>query len=67
MDYVEVGPNVQLTDCILGRRSRLTGGAAKDGDKTILKDCEVQDGLVLEWGSKFFRQLEALGRWLMCL
>lgn len=53
MDYVEVGPNVQLTDCILGRRCRLTGGEAKDSDKTILKDCEVQDGLVLEWGSKF--------------
>jgi len=67
MDYVEVGPNVQLTDCILGRRSRLTGGAAKDGDKTILKDCEVQDGLVLEWGSKFSRSLGTLGRWLTCL
>ncbi|KAL5115484.1 Translation initiation factor eIF-2B subunit gamma [Pleosporales sp. CAS-2024a] len=52
MDFVEIGPNVQLTDCILGRRCRLSGGAAKDNDKTILKDCEVQDGLVLEWGTE---------------
>jgi NDP-sugar pyrophosphorylase family protein len=53
MDGVEVGPNVQLTDCILGRRCRMEGGDAKDGDKTVLKDCEVQDGQVVEWGSKF--------------
>jgi translation initiation factor eIF-2B subunit gamma len=52
MDNVEIGPNVQLTDCILGRRCKLEGGAAKDNDKTILKDCEVQDGQVVEWGSK---------------
>jgi translation initiation factor eIF-2B subunit gamma len=66
MDYVEVGPNVQLTDCILGRRCRLTGGAAKDGDKTILKDCEVQDGLVLEWGSKSIVYLREMKAWLTC-
>lgn len=53
MDNVEIGPNVQLTDCILGRRCKIEGGAAKDSDKTILKDCEVQDGQVVEWGSKF--------------
>jgi translation initiation factor eIF-2B subunit gamma len=53
MDNVEVGPNVQLTDCILGRRCKLQGGEAKDNDKTILKDCEVQDGQVVEWGSEF--------------
>lgn len=52
MDNVEVGPNVQLTDCILGRRCKIEGGAAKDGDKTILKDCEVQDGQVIEWGTE---------------
>lgn len=52
MDGVEVGPNVQLTDCILGRRCKMEGGDAKDGDKTVLKDCEVQDGQVIEWGSK---------------
>lgn len=52
MDNVEIGPNVQLTDCILGRRCKLEGGAAKDADKTILKDCEVQDGQVIEWGTE---------------
>lgn len=52
MDGVEIGPNVQLTDCILGRRCKLEGGDAKDGDKTILKDCEVQDGQVVEWGTE---------------
>ncbi|KAG9187246.1 hypothetical protein G6011_05117 [Alternaria panax] len=52
MDGVEVGPNVQLTDCILGRRCRMEGGDAKDGDKTVLKDCEVQDGQVVEWGTE---------------
>lgn len=51
MDGVEVGPNVQLTDCILGRRCKIEGGAAKGEDKTVLKDCEVQDGQVVEWGS----------------
>jgi translation initiation factor eIF-2B subunit gamma len=66
MDYVEVGPNVQLTDCILGRRCRLTGGEAKDSDKTILKDCEVQDGLVLDWGSKSMN-LCILSRRLICV
>lgn len=52
MDGVEVGTNVQLTDCILGRRCRIEGGSAKEGDKTVLKDCEVQHGQVVEWGSK---------------
>ncbi|KAF2259903.1 hypothetical protein CC78DRAFT_585414 [Lojkania enalia] len=52
MDNVEVGPNVQITDCILGRRCKLEGGPAKDDEKTILKDCEVQDGQVVEWGTE---------------
>ncbi|KAH7066790.1 hypothetical protein BKA63DRAFT_127832 [Paraphoma chrysanthemicola] len=52
MDNVEIGPNVQLTDCILGRRCKIEGGAAKDNDKTVLKDCEVQDGQVVEWGTE---------------
>ena len=30
----------------------MEGGDAKDGDRTALKDCEVQDGQVVEWGSK---------------
>jgi translation initiation factor eIF-2B subunit gamma len=54
MDGVEIGPNVQLTDCILGRRCKIEGGGAKDADKTVLKDCEVQDGQVVEWGSEYF-------------
>ena len=52
MDNVEVGQNVQLTDCILGRHCKLEGGVAKGDEKTVLKDCEVQDGQVVEWGSK---------------
>jgi translation initiation factor eIF-2B subunit gamma len=53
MDNVEVGQNVQLTDCILGRHCKLEGGVSKGDEKTVLKDCEVQDGQVVEWGSKF--------------
>jgi translation initiation factor eIF-2B subunit gamma len=52
MDGVEVGPYVQLTDCILGRRCRIEGGPAKDEDRTVLKECEVQDGQVVEWGTE---------------
>lgn len=52
MDGVEVGANTQLTDCILGRRCKIEGGAAKSDDKTVLKDCEVQDGQVVEWGTE---------------
>ena len=55
MDGVEVGRNVQLTDCILGRRCRIEGGEARGDERTVLKECEVQDGQVVEWGSKFFR------------
>ncbi|KAF2715436.1 hypothetical protein K504DRAFT_457602 [Pleomassaria siparia CBS 279.74] len=52
MENVEVGPNVQLTDCILGRRCKIEGGASKGDEKTVLKDCEVQDGQVVEWGTE---------------
>ncbi|KAH9869983.1 hypothetical protein J1614_006904 [Plenodomus biglobosus] len=52
MDGVEVGANVQLTDCILGRRCRIEGGAAKGDERTVLKDCEVQHGQVVEWGTE---------------
>ncbi|ORY05928.1 hypothetical protein BCR34DRAFT_675558 [Clohesyomyces aquaticus] len=52
MDGVEVGTNVQLTDCILGRRCKIEGGPAKEENKTVLKDCEVQDGQVVEWGTE---------------
>lgn len=52
MDGVEVGANVQLTDCVLGRRCKIEGGPAKGDEKTVLKDCEVQDGQVVEWGTE---------------
>ncbi|OCK78084.1 hypothetical protein K432DRAFT_395084 [Lepidopterella palustris CBS 459.81] len=52
MEGAEVGENVQLTGCILGRRCRIEGGPAKGDDKTVLKDCEVQDGHVVEWGTE---------------
>lgn len=64
MDGVEVGPNVQLTDCILGRRCKIEGGVTRDNDKTVLKDCEVQHGQVVEWGSKFDSALDAVMRLL---
>ncbi|KAJ4288449.1 Translation initiation factor eIF-2B subunit gamma [Kalmusia sp. IMI 367209] len=52
MEGAEVGENVQLTDCILGRRCKIEGGEAKSEDKTVLKECEVQDGQVVEWGTE---------------
>ncbi|KAF1980307.1 eukaryotic translation initiation factor-like protein subunit eIF2B-gamma [Bimuria novae-zelandiae CBS 107.79] len=52
MDGAEVGENVQLTDCILGRRCKIEGGDGKNEDKTVLKDCEVQDGQVVDWGTE---------------
>jgi translation initiation factor eIF-2B subunit gamma len=61
MDGVDVGPNVQLTDCILGRRCKVEGGDAKDGDRTVMKDCEVQDGQVVEWGSKLILRKRVVG------
>jgi translation initiation factor eIF-2B subunit gamma len=64
MDNVEIGPNVQLTDCILGRRCKLEGGDAKDSDKTILKDCEIQDGQVVEWGSTYIPIVYRKRPWL---
>lgn len=52
MEGAEVGENVQLTDCILGRRCKIEGGEARSEDKTVLKDCEIQDGQVVEWGTE---------------
>ncbi|KAF2757107.1 hypothetical protein EJ05DRAFT_487087 [Pseudovirgaria hyperparasitica] len=52
MDGAEVGENCQLTGCILGRRCKVEGGPAKADEKTVLKDCEVQDGFVVEWGTE---------------
>ncbi|KAF2091179.1 hypothetical protein K490DRAFT_33143 [Saccharata proteae CBS 121410] len=53
MDGVEIGENVQLSGCILGRRCKIEGGPAKAADKTVLKDCEVQEGHVVEWGREW--------------
>jgi translation initiation factor eIF-2B subunit gamma len=46
MDGVVVGKNCKLTGCILGRRSEI-------GDESTLQDCEVQENLLVEPGSKF--------------
>ncbi|KAL1637875.1 Translation initiation factor eIF-2B subunit gamma [Neofusicoccum ribis] len=53
MDGAEVGENCQLTGCILGRRCKIEGGPAKSDEKTILKDCEVQEGHIVEWGREW--------------
>ncbi|KAF2843798.1 eukaryotic translation initiation factor-like protein subunit eIF2B-gamma [Patellaria atrata CBS 101060] len=52
MEGAVVGENVQLTGCVLGRRCHIVGGPAKGDEKTNLKDCEVQEGFHVEWGSK---------------
>ncbi|EON69959.1 hypothetical protein W97_09224 [Coniosporium apollinis CBS 100218] len=52
MEGCEVGENVQLTGCILGRRCRIEGGSGKGENRTVLKDCEVQEGHVVEWGTE---------------
>lgn len=59
MDGVEIGAYAQLTDCILGRRCKVEGGQAKSDDKTVLTKCEVQDGQVVECGSKFILIIHA--------
>lgn len=41
MDGAVVGERCQLTGCIVGRRSKI-------GRESVLKDCEVQDGNVVE-------------------
>jgi translation initiation factor eIF-2B subunit gamma len=52
MDGAEVGDYVSLTGCILGRRCKIEGGPKTDAEKTNLKNCEVQEGYVVSWGSK---------------
>ena len=52
MEGAVVGANCQLTGCVLGRRCKIEGGPAKESSKTNLKNCEVQDGFTIEWGSK---------------
>ncbi|KAF2461990.1 nucleotide-diphospho-sugar transferase [Lineolata rhizophorae] len=51
MDGAVVGSNCQLTGCILGRRCKVEGGPARD-EKTVLKDCEVQEGNIVPWGTE---------------
>ena len=53
MEGAIVGPNCQLTGCILGRRCKIEGGPARDSSKTNLKECEIQEGYIVEPGSKF--------------
>jgi translation initiation factor eIF-2B subunit gamma len=45
MDGVVVGKGCKLTGCILGKRSEI-------GDESVLQDCEVQENLLVEPGSK---------------
>ncbi|KAK3066052.1 hypothetical protein LTS18_002078, partial [Coniosporium uncinatum] len=40
-----------LSGCILGRRCRIEGGPRQDEDKTNLKECEVQEGNIVPWGT----------------
>ncbi|KAF1986798.1 eukaryotic translation initiation factor-like protein subunit eIF2B-gamma [Aulographum hederae CBS 113979] len=51
MDGATVGEYVQLTGCILGRRCKIEGGPKTDQGKTVLQDCEVQEGYVVPWGT----------------
>lgn len=46
MDGVVVGKGCKLTGCILGRRSEI-------GEESTLQDCEVQENLLVEPGSKY--------------
>lgn len=52
MDYTTIGNNVTLSGCVVGSRSHIQGGGRKDPDKTDLRDCEVQGGYVMAWGTE---------------
>jgi translation initiation factor eIF-2B subunit gamma len=61
---VEIGENVQISGCVLGRRCKIEGGTKASGkgkgssgasEGTTLRDCEVQEGWVVEWGSKSYQ------------
>jgi len=52
MEGAVVGEYTQMSGCILGRRCKIEGGSKLDKEKTELKDCEVQEGYVVPWGSK---------------
>ncbi|KAF2103773.1 hypothetical protein NA57DRAFT_62638 [Rhizodiscina lignyota] len=51
MEGAIVGENCRLSDCILGRRCKITGGPRMDEEKTDLRNCEVQEGNVVPWGT----------------
>ncbi|KAF2396436.1 hypothetical protein EJ06DRAFT_534156 [Trichodelitschia bisporula] len=52
MDGVVVGDNVTLAGCVVGRRAKVEGGARTDRAKTSLKECEVQEGFLVPWGTE---------------
>jgi translation initiation factor eIF-2B subunit gamma len=52
MEGVIIGENVSLSGCVLGRRCKIEGGPRKGDEKTDLRECEVQGGFVVPWGSK---------------
>lgn len=51
MEGAVVGENCRLSDCILGRRCKVEGGPRMDEEKTDLRNCEVQEGNVVPWGT----------------
>ncbi|KAF2433554.1 hypothetical protein EJ08DRAFT_583569 [Tothia fuscella] len=53
MEGAIVGEFTSLSGCILGRRCKIEGGPRTDKEKTDLRDCEVQEGYVVPWASKF--------------
>jgi translation initiation factor eIF-2B subunit gamma len=52
MEDVVIGENVSLSGCVVGPRCRIEGGARSSEDKTDLRDCEIQGGYVVPWGTE---------------
>jgi translation initiation factor eIF-2B subunit gamma len=51
MDDVIIGENVNLSGCVIGRRCKIEGGPRSSVEKTDLRDCEVEGGYVVTWGT----------------
>jgi translation initiation factor eIF-2B subunit gamma len=51
MDDVIIGENVSLSGCVIGRRCKIEGGPRSSAEKTDLRDCEVEGGYVVSWGT----------------
>jgi translation initiation factor eIF-2B subunit gamma len=51
MEDVIIGDNVSLSRCVIGRRCKIEGGARTSENKTDLRDCEVQGGYMVSWGT----------------